>query len=354
MYVNASLSKAAAAAKALLILAASILLIVFSEGSREGIAQGIRLCLEVLVPSLFPFMAVTDLFVKSGLCNRAGKLLKKPAAVLFGISGSLAPVLLLSLIGGYPAGASGIAALRKQEMISEDDAKKAAMFAVCAGPGFVVNYVGCSVYHNREIGLVILLAQILSVIITGVGMRLLTKPTSYNSAKENSAFPIPFSTALVASVQTAAKGMLQICAFVLLFSAVTGICTQLIHSQTALSAVYCTADVCTAVIQLSEQYPIELVAFAIGFGGMCVHFQIFAVLEGIHINKPLFFLIRIIQGLLTAGLTHIGLRMIVRETAVFSSAVAEHAASFGGSALSGAAVVAVCICFLITLKPYRR
>lgn len=354
MYVNASLSKAATAAKALLILAASVLLIVFSEGSREGITQGTRLCLEVLVPSLFPFLAVTNLFVESGLCHRAGKLLKKPAAVLFGISGNLAPVILLSLIGGYPAGASGIAALRKQELISEDDAKKAAMFAVCAGPGFVVNYVGCSVYHSREIGLVILSAQILSVIITGIGMRLLTRPSQHNSIRENTAPKIPFSTALVASVQTAAKGMLQICAFVLLFSAVTGVCAQLVRSDTALSAVYCTADVCTAVIQLSEQYPIELVAFAIGFGGMCVHFQIFAVLKGIHINKPLFFFIRIIQGLLTAGLAHIGLRMVVRETAVFSSSVVQRASSFGGSVLSGAAVVAVCICFLFTLKPYRR
>ena len=58
------------AAKCLSLMLCCVLLTVFSQGSREGAANGIKLSLNVLVPSLFPFMAVTNLFAQTGLCQR--------------------------------------------------------------------------------------------------------------------------------------------------------------------------------------------------------------------------------------------------------------------------------------------
>jgi hypothetical protein len=81
-----------------------------------------------------------------------------------------------------------------------------------------------------------------------------------------------------------------------------------------------------------------------------VHFQIFSALGELPVSKWLFFLIRIIQGLLTAALTELGLKILPQQTAVFSTAQAENAAFFGGSILSGAVIFVVLLCFFISMK----
>ena len=39
-------------------------------------------------------------------------------------------------------------------------------------------------------------------------------------------------------------------------------------------------DVSTGVCRLQSGFPLTMTAFAVGFGGLCVHFQIFAALGG--------------------------------------------------------------------------
>ena len=125
-----NLHKAAAAAKAAGMAAACAALPIFSQSSREGVSAGISICMNVLVPSLFPMMAVTNLFAKSGLCARLGKPLNRLTRRLFGVSGQLAPVMLMGLLGGYPVGAAGISALYQKGAVSQKEASRAALFTV--------------------------------------------------------------------------------------------------------------------------------------------------------------------------------------------------------------------------------
>ena len=50
-------------------------------------ADALRLCIEVIVPSLLPFVAVTSLLRRLGFMQWLGIRLQKIAAVLFGCSG---------------------------------------------------------------------------------------------------------------------------------------------------------------------------------------------------------------------------------------------------------------------------
>ena len=331
--------------------AVCVLLLVYAQGSREGAAQGVRLCLSVLVPSLFPFMAVTQLFVHTGLCQRAGKVLHRPARALFGLSGAFAPVILLCLVGGYPVGAGGIAALYRQGAVSRREAERAALFAVCAGPGYVVSFVGAAVYGSRETGLVLFGAQSVSVLVTGIVSGLLCRSSEKdNSISENSSASLPFAQALVESVEGASRGMLTICAFVVFFSSLTGIAAQLLPDGAALDGLFLLTEVSGAVTRCADTRSVTAVAFAVGFGGLCVHCQIFAALGEVRVSKPLFFLFRIIQGFLTAALTRLGLGLLPRTAAVFSTATAKEAAFCGGSIVSGAVLLGVMVCFLVTVK----
>ena len=341
-----------AIAKALAVSTAAASLLVFSDGSRQGVKNGVEMCLNVLVPSLFPFMALCSLFVKSGLCQALGKNLKAPAKALFGISGATAPVLLLSLVGGYPVGANGISQLRQQGLIGETEAKRAAQFAVCAGPGFLISFVGGGLYNDLKIGTILFVSQALSVIILGITLRLLPlKKSNFNSVREICLKPPSGGNALVESVYEAAKSMAMICAFVLFFSSFTGILSQIIPDSGLLTSAYVLLEVCTAVTHTADK-SIALTAFAAGVGGLCVHFQIFSTLKNVPVNKALFFLFRIIQGLITAALTQIFLRLFPVPIEVFSTSNAENASFYNGSVLSGAALFAVIICFITVIRQH--
>ncbi len=111
---------------------------------------------------------------------------------------------------------------------------------------------------------------------------------------------------------------------------------------------------CSAVNEVSADKPIELIAFAAGFGGLCVHFQIYSALGKVKVSKLLFFCTRIIQGTVTALLTHFGLIMFTDKQQVFSTAAVQSADFFGGTVISGVVLLGISICFLYTIKNFKQ
>lgn len=351
MFVNAKLHKTSAVVITMCTLLMCAGVLIYSRECSNGAIKGIEMCLSVLVPSLFPFMAISSFIVKSGMSHTLGKPFKPIMKKIFGLDSCFASVILLSLIGGYPVGARGISALYESKMISEHQAKKAAMFAVCSGPGFLINFVGMSIYKNKTIGLIILASQIISVLLIGIIFNLFDKEKdNYNSDTEPRACRLPLGNAVVESALDSAKGVLNICVFVVLFSAFCGILDSIISDGMFKNCILCLLEVCAAVSTCAENNPIEMIAFAAGFGGICVHFQIYSALGKIRINRLSFFCIRIIQGVITALLTHLGLRLLKTEAMVFSTSTVENAGTSGGTIISGAVLVLVMLCFLYTLK----
>ena len=193
------------------------LLIVYAEDGRDGAVQGIDLCLKTLVPSLFPFMAAVNLMINTGFCARLGKLLEKPSRVIFGLGGGFAPVFLLSMIGGYPVGAAGIRALYSRGELSEGEAKRAALFSVGAGPGFLVSYIGAGIYSNERVGVYLLAAQVASAMILGAAARFLYRDEVDISNTEIKTASLPFSQAITEAVYSASRATAAMIGLVIFF-----------------------------------------------------------------------------------------------------------------------------------------
>ena len=355
MYINAAVGKAGTVFKALAALAVCASILIFSESCSKGALNGISLCLNVLVPSLFPFMAASSFIVKSGLAQKIGKPLGKITKALFGLSGSFAPVIMLSVLGGYPVGAKGISELAKSGTVSQKKAQKAALFSGCAGPGFILSFVGQSLYNSKTMGLIILCSQIISVILLGIIVNLFDKSKGEDCRCDKSPYKsCSIGTAIVESALDSSKGILGICAFVVLFSAFIEIIGQIISDNTAENLLFCLLEVCSAVNRLSQNCTLEMTAFAIGLGGLCVHFQIFSALGEISVNKLLFFCIRIIQGVITALLTHFGAMLFLGTSEVFSTSKIETSQFYGGTVISAAVLIGVAICFLYSIKAIKQ
>ncbi len=355
MFIKVAASKAVTVIKVMSAVLICTGAVFFSAACTQGARDGIGFCLKVLVPSLFPFMAVSSFLVNSGIADTMGRPLDKITRAVFGLGHSFASVILLSLIGGYPIGAKTIAGLYKNKTADKAECEKAAMFAVCAGPGFLVNFVGMSLYGSKKTGIILLVSQMLSVVIIGIFIRFFYRNKSDDKCDKAVNFkPMPLSNAVVQSAVDSSKGMFVICAFVVLFSAFTGLLGEVVPSSDTKDCLLILLEVCSAVSKLAARKPIELIAFATGFGGLCVHFQIFSSLGELKINKLLFFCIRIIQGIITAVLTHLGLILFCSEQQVFSTATAKGAEIYGGTVISAIALLGTEICFLYSIKNCKQ
>lgn len=209
MFIKANFHKFTAALLSLAIVIVCIMLLIFSKECADGAFSGVEMCINVLIPSLFPFMAVSSFTVKSGISDFLGKPFGKIMKSVFGLSPCFAPILLLSVTGGYPIGAKSCNELYKNGNAGTEECKRASMFMVCAGPGFLVSFIGMSIYNDKKIGIIMLCSQILSVLITGIANRIINRGKIFVTAKGSNKIRLSLTKSLVEAVYDASKVCFQ-------------------------------------------------------------------------------------------------------------------------------------------------
>ncbi len=323
--------------KLILFMAAGISAIIFSRDISKGIQQGIYLCADVLVPSLFLFMVISAAAAKSLKLN--SKRLDCFSRAVFGISGRALFAVILGITGGYPVAVAGLSELYKNGLISIRDAQKSAYIGFGAGASFLITFIGIRLFNSFELGIVLFLSQIISVLILGVINKHLIKG-DYNSISELSSSASK-DDILISSVSCAVKNVVKMCVVVILFSGIGEVIKRYFGNNTVI-----LLEVCSACNLLSKDKNILLLAFAAGFGGICVHLQVFQALGDIKINKLLFFIYRIIQGLLTALFTFIQYKLFNISIPVFSSTTDKIAPALSGTVIGAVLLILTGIIFL--------
>ncbi len=303
----------------------------YSAQCADGIRKGLLFCVEALVPSLFLFMALSSYLVKSGFAELLTKPFGRLSRVLFGISPVGLSVILLSLIGGYPVGARCAAMLYEQKKIGEKEAEKLVMIAVCAGPGFLLSFIGNALLGNAAAGRLLLYSELIGTVVTGViiGRAMRVQP----SKRRRPTFETPAPNLLVTCVTEASRATFYMCAMVVL-------CAALIEV--------------IAARRMCGRYPLQQIAFFIGFGGISVHLQIYAGAGDLPLRKGLFFLYRILQGIITAALTYILLMIFPVEQSVFSTVDVPLTLSRSATLFGSGALILSSLCFLGSIHHTTR
>ena len=318
----------------------------YSYECTQGIKNGLALCITTLIPSLFIFLVLSQYISSGSVVAILDKLLKTPSKIIFRHSGVCTGVLIMALIGGYPVGARCIASLYKTNILDKQSASKLSLMAVCSGPGFVINFVGQALIKNKTAGAILFISQLVSCVIVALICAHLINPkdiiVSTRIKSETKTF--------VQSVNDGCIATVNMCAMVLVFSAIISVCDSVLKESPVLcDTICCLLEITTACNKLCTRLPLYTTSFLIGFGGICVHFQIFSALKDIGINKTLFFFMRIIQGIISGLATYILLILINPQIQVFSTTdtvVFDNASTIWGSV----ALILTAICFLNSIK----
>lgn len=330
-----------------------VLLCIYPLEAANGATNGLGCCLNILIPSLFPFMVLSVFVIQSGAANYLDRPLGPFCRLIFHLPGSSAAAIFMSMIGGYPVGARCVSALLEKGQISLQQAQRMLCFCINAGPAFVITAVGVGYLHNIQSGVILLISQLTACLLLGLFCRgrknelLLPKGTSRKSI----ASP---SQTLIHSTADAARSICSMCCFVILFAVLIAFLEIFIQDPVISSWIAAILEVTSGCARLSQvATPLWIFAFFIGWGGLCVHFQILSLLPSLPVPLGKFFLFRLLHGVLCAGIAFFLCKIWPVSSETFSNVSTTPMIHVPDSPAAAACLIILCVVFLVGYSKHK-
>lgn len=264
----------------------------------DGIQGGLSICFHTILPSLFPFMVLSSYIIKSDVLSPIYKALAPVTRFLFKQNDCSVSVIFMGLIGGFPVGTKMTAMLYENGRITQNQAQRLCMFCVNGGPAFIITAVGVGMLGSSKAGLIMFVSLCLSSIILGIVSRFFDdKSENKQSNKTYGQSPL---LALSSSVSDNVNAMLSICAWIILFSAITQCIKQINIDENSYNAIISFVEVTKGCSQIAKNTTLPIITAIIGFGGFCVHCQVYSFVKATGLKYIRFFTGRVINGALSA------------------------------------------------------
>lgn len=275
----------------------------------EYMGRGLSLCARTVIPSLFPFMVISELMVRSGAGEALGHLFSRPMRYLFGLSGAGCTAVVLGSLCGFPVGARTAVALYDRNAISRRECEHLLTFCNCPSSAFLVTAVGVSLFGNRRLGSVLYFCVLGVSFLVGFIARFFLRHEQ--AGRDHPHHPSGLhpggAEMFTASVSGAASGMLTVCAYVIFFSTLSGTLSCLVRvcggMEPRLFALLCGFLELSGGISEASGLPdgrqaLILTAAIAGWSGLSVHCQIAGICAGRHISLRPYITAKAVQAIL--------------------------------------------------------
>lgn len=118
-----------------------MIMLVCPKAVFAGASEGLLLWFQIILPTLFPFVLITNLLLRTGnmryISSAFGKLLSR----LFAVSSNGSFSVIVGFLCGYPMGAKTAADLTEAGYISENEGKYLLSFCNNTSPVFILNFI---------------------------------------------------------------------------------------------------------------------------------------------------------------------------------------------------------------------
>lgn len=272
-------------------------LITQTEKATVCVKDSLNLCINAVIPSLFPFFVISGILVKSGLVTVLGKVFSPVSRILFNQSGKGAVVFLIGIVCGYPTGAKTISDIYKEKGFSRNEAERLLAFCNNSGPLFVIGAIGTNMFKNHNLGVALYIIHFLSAVFVGVvlrnnkGKKLTTSCDIYTKN---------ISRAISESVEGAVKSILNVCGYVVFFS----ILCAMAKNVFLISLLEVTTGAKNLIAcGFGEKLTFVLLSGIIGFGGICVLFQVQSAVSDTGLGLKYYIFGKILQAVISMALS---------------------------------------------------
>ena len=285
------------------LIGAILLNLMLPSYSLKGAISGLIICGEIIIPSLFPFCVLALFAQKSGITKIISKPFSFFARKLFHLNGEQFSVFLMSFLGGYPVGSRLISELYTTKRIDKIRAQKMLFYCVNSGPAFILIAVGEGVLRRPKSGIYILISNIVASIAIALFAE---RSTSLSKESENS-FDCNIGDSFVSAVSDSVKSMFSVCGWIVLFSALVPLIKCGILPKIIEKIICGFIEVSNGVISVGGNVP--LISAIIGFGGFCVHCQVYSSARSFAPKYTVFLAYRLAHAAISFGLTYVMLKI---------------------------------------------
>lgn len=316
----------------LALLCATLSLMLYPQDPMSAAREGLMLCYNVIIPSLFPFFVLSALVVDLGLAGYIGRALEGFMRPLFNVPGACASAFVLGFVGGYPVGARTALSLYQKGMCTKTEAERLLSFCNNSGPAFILGVVGAGVFASSRVGVLLYLAHAAASICVGLFFRFYRRGKKGREARVSPKFEAErFTTAFTGAVKNSFLSTLNICAFVVFFTVVI----RLLFLSGALPALARLLGVLLSPLGFTQEWAerlltgaielssgvwtlsgaggmagrMSMAAFMLGWAGLSVHCQVLSFLGGSGLSVRTYIAGKFLHGGLAALFTALLVRL---------------------------------------------
>ena len=353
------------------LLCATLALMFWPQEAMEAAREGLRLCYNVILPSLFPFFVLSALVVDLGLAGYIGRALEGLMRPLFRVPGACASAFVLGFVGGYPVGARTALSLYQKGMCTKTEAERLLAFCNNSGPAFILGVVGAGVFASSRVGVLLYLAHAAASVCVGLLFRFYRGEEGRREGRAAPTFQAErFTTAFTGAIKNSFLSTLNICAFVVFFTVVikllflSGVLPGLagvlgtLFSPLGFSTRW-AERLLTGLIELTSGVwtltgagtmsgRLSMAAFLLGWAGLSVHCQVLSFLGGSGLSVKTYIGGKLLHGGLSALFIGLLLRFFPLEEPV-AAYLAEQVEGIAGVDFSSALTISLAAAWIMWL-----
>jgi sporulation integral membrane protein YlbJ len=302
--------------KAGIVLFLAIILL-FPAASYQGAKKGLLLWFNTILPTLLPFIIISNLIIKLQIHKSLSKLFYPIFHLLFGVSEGGCYPILIGFLSGYPVGAKSTADLVTNGIIDEEEGQFLLSLCNNVSPMFVMSYIAIAQLDMEHIRISLLLIIYLSSILSAMlYFKLLGKPKKqiiHTTSVEGKVAPLAgpkFDFALLDSaIMDGFEVITKVGGYIILFSIPAQILSDMSFGGglfKILSVGF--LEITTGINQLSHtnidlNIKIALIAMVTAFGGLSGLAQTKSVISNSRLSIGTYFKVKIINMLFALLLT---------------------------------------------------
>ena len=265
----------------------------------RSITNSLKLCLSSIIPSVFPFMILSD-FLISNL------EMSYPSTIKSGLSSTMYVKIIVFLIGnicGFPLGVHLASKLNDKNLLSDEDYIFISSISSNASLAFIVSGVGLGMRSSLNDGILLYISIFFATIITSTIYNKKTSARFLSRNIEKNFF------SLSSSIKNATLSSIFVCSYIMFFSMVINfiISLNLPQALTLLLASFLEIGNGAYIISkssLSHSLSLAYTAFTLGFSGISVYMQISNIMEK-KMNTSKYFIIKLTEGIIAFIITFV-------------------------------------------------
>lgn len=291
-----------------LLLFSLALLLRRADVAADCMRDGLSLCARAVVPSLFPFMVLSELLVASGAGEWLISPLSRPLGKLLGLPRAGCCAVVLGLLCGFPVGARCAILAYEKGTLSRDECERAMACSSIPSSAFLLGTVGTTLWQDAKFGIFLYLSAILGALLSGIllyGVQKRKKRERPLTATQPLA-PIRFNAGMFpVSIKNATVSTLLICAYVVFFSTLSGAATLILgrfganeNTHAILSSLLELSGGVGASASLADRrLAMILTGAAVGWSGVSIHCQMLSLCDGNRLSVRPYLAAKVVQSM---------------------------------------------------------